>query len=90
MDKYKIFKGLGNKRRLMIVEFLLKRKGGVCLNAISHKINLSYRSTSKHLLLLESIGILERANRGRNVYYSVRRDITPIVKKLLLLGKQLV
>jgi DNA-binding transcriptional ArsR family regulator len=89
MDKHKIFKGLGNKRRLMIVEFLLKKDKGASLDTISRRINLSYRSTSKHLLLLESIGILDKANRGRNVYYSVKKNIKPIIKKFLLLGKQL-
>lgn len=88
MNKYKIFKGLGNKRRLMIVEFILQ-KGETTLDILSQEINLSYRSTSKHLLLLENIGIIERENRGRNIYYSVRKDIRSVLKKLLLLSQEL-
>ena len=73
----------------MIVEFLLNRGEGANLEAISQKIDLSYKSTSKHLLLLENIGILERRNRGRNVYYTVKKNSQPLIKKLLLLGRRL-
>ncbi|MGC9049183.1 MAG: ArsR/SmtB family transcription factor [Patescibacteria group bacterium] len=70
----KIFRSLGNDRRLEILKILLSEKELSVID-ISEKIKLSFRSTSKHLLKLENIGVLKRRETGRYTFYSVNEKI---------------
>jgi DNA-binding transcriptional ArsR family regulator len=80
------FKALGNERRLGIMEALLKFKK-LTVGEISEKINLSFRSTSRHLKVLEGAGFVSWEQVGVNVYYFVSpeapREFLELVKKLV-------
>ena len=89
LKKHKVFKALGNERRLKIIEALL-REGSLSLEALSKRIRLSYRSTSKHLLLLEGVGFLERVVKNRNVFYTLSAQIKNKLKALIHLAGETV
>jgi DNA-binding transcriptional ArsR family regulator len=64
----KILKALANPRRFEIL-INLKKHRSLNVSAIAEKIDLSFRSTSKHLLKLEDAGLVERRHQSREVFY---------------------
>ena len=64
----KILKSLANPRRLQIV-LLLKKQRNLNVAAVAERLDLSFRSTSKHLLNLEGAGLIERKHQSREVFY---------------------
>mgnify|MGYP001584905057 CR=1 FL=1 len=54
----KIFRGFANRRRLHIIQFLLKKKEA-SVSDIAEEIRLSFKSTSKHLALLRQLDVLD-------------------------------
>lgn len=78
------FRALGNERRLNIIKALLKHKR-LIVGEISDNINLSFRSTSRHLKVLESAGFVSWEQVGSNMYYfispEVSREFLNLVKK---------
>ncbi len=73
----KVLKALANHRRLEIVKFI-KYKNQVAVGVISSHIKLSFKSTSKHLLILYAAGILEKNQSNLSVFYS----ISPVLPKI--------
>jgi len=78
----KIFKAFGNRRRLAIVHYL-KTQPEATVASIAHKIKLSFRSTSKHLLKLSACDILEKEQRNTEVYYRLSRTPPPEIEHVL-------
>lgn len=80
------FKALGNERRLNIIKLLLKHKR-LTVRKISDKINLSFRSTSRHLKILEAAGFISWQQIGLNVYYFISpeasKEVLNLVNKLI-------
>jgi DNA-binding transcriptional ArsR family regulator len=66
----RLFKALGNDRRLKIVS-LLRSRSEISVGAMAEQLKLSLKSTSRHLLLLERVSLLNREQRGLEVYYSL-------------------
>jgi len=64
------FKALGNERRLRIMEELLKSKR-LTVGEISDRIKLSFRSTSRHLKVLENSEFVSWEQVGINMYYFI-------------------
>ncbi len=77
----KIFKGLANKRRLEIIK-LLKRNNLPVLD-IAEALNLSFRSTSKHLQRLANAEILAMERRGRLTIYELNEGYDKFLDFLL-------
>jgi len=67
------FKALGNERRLKIIKELLKRKR-LTVGEISDSINLSFRSTSRHLKVLENANLVGWEQVSKNIYYFLSPD----------------
>jgi DNA-binding transcriptional ArsR family regulator len=61
-------RALGNRRRLAILKFL-KREGEAPVGDIADEINLSFKSTSRHLGVLTNAEILEKEQRSLKVFY---------------------
>ena len=78
----KNFKALANERRLKILKLLLT-KGKLTVGEISDGINLSFRSTSKHLKILGNVGFVEWEQMGTNIYYSVSSVLPAEITKLI-------
>jgi DNA-binding transcriptional ArsR family regulator len=78
----KILKALANRRRLSILCYLKEvRKRQV--GNIADELHLSLTATSRHLNILERAGILEKEQRGLNVFYYISEFIRPFVRHLI-------
>ena len=66
----KILKAVANKRRLAILKYI-KSKKEASVGDIAGAIKLSFKSTSRHLVLLTSADILEKEQRSLNSFYSL-------------------
>ena len=78
----KILKGLANRRRLRIIKLLLKNKE-MTVTEISEMINLSFKSTSRHLSILRHLEIVDKRQMGLNMRYYLSHPL-PAVLKLIL------
>lgn len=74
-------KVLANRRRLVILNILRKRKG-LTVNGIADSIKLSLAATSRHLSMLERAGFLEKEQRSLEVYYRIA-DTPPAIYRAL-------
>lgn len=71
-----------NQKRIEMLKFLKQKKYGN-VSEIAKGVNLSVKSTSKHLAILNTRHILKREQEGSIVYYSLSRPLNPIVKNIL-------
>jgi DNA-binding transcriptional ArsR family regulator len=75
----KILKAIANERRLLIVRYL-RAAHSAPVWRIAQKLNLSVKSTSKHLLLLDAARITTREQQGLEVFYRLHKPMNPIIK----------
>ena len=80
----KILKALANKRRLAILKFI-KKSGRVSVGETAQAIKLSFKATSKHLMLLGAADILEKEQISLTMLYFLPKDSHPVVSKILSL-----
>lgn len=78
----KVLKALANKRRVAILKHI-KRVGKASVGDISQSIKLSFKATSKHLMILSSADILEKEQISLSMLYFLPKTNHPIVLKLL-------
>ena len=82
-DFEKILKALANRRRIMILCHL-KQISEDRVGGIAAQLHLSLPATSRHLNILERAGVLEKEQRGLEVFYSVSDFNRPFVNGLIL------
>ena len=80
----KHLKALANRRRLSILKYLKGRREAPVAE-IADEINLSFKSTSKHLVVLATLDIVEREQRSLQMFYSLASNQKPAIKHILLL-----
>ena len=75
----KNLKALANKRRLEILKSL---KGGRASSVgdIAEKIKLSFKATSRHLLILFRADILDKEQKDNQVFYKIAANPARVVK----------
>lgn len=78
----KILKALANSRRLSIIRLLKKRKE-VAVGDIAKEIKLSFRATSRHIIILASADILEKEQRSVQVFYRISRNLPHVTFRIL-------
>ena len=78
----KLLKAVANRRRLAILEYLSKKKEAN-VGDIAEHINLSYKSTSRHLAVLRSADLADREQRSLEILYSISSDISPVIKQIM-------
>ncbi len=78
----KLLKALANKRRLAII-FYLKKQSEARVGDIANAINLSFTSTSKHLIQLFNADILERNQKNLEVWYKLTPKQNNIVSYII-------
>lgn len=82
-DWTKVFKGLANENRLKIIKMLFSGKP-MTVSETKRKLGISYKWTSKNLVDLEKIGILQsKGLRGGVIYFlhpEIPEDIRHIIK----------
>ena len=67
-----LFKLLGEPARVRIVNLLATAPGPVCVCDIHPEVELSQPTVSFHLQKLLRAGLVEREQRGKWAYYSLR------------------
>lgn len=81
-----IFKALGNINRLKIV-VLLSRQGRMAVGDIARELKISVKSTSKNLVFLQQLDILDNVGKHNHVYYNMNpnmpKDARAIIKTIL-------
>ena len=78
----KELKALANKRRLSIVKYL-EEKGEANVTEVARQIQLSFKSTSRHLAILRAVQVIERDQKGKEVYYRLEVPKSVIVRTIL-------
>lgn len=81
-DLEKSLKALANKRRLAILRFLKKQREAP-VKQVAREIKLSMKSTSKHLIILSAVDIIEKDQRGLNVFYRLVSQLKPEAKRVI-------
>ncbi len=80
----KQLKALANRRRLAIVKHL-KQHREAAVGDIARAINLSFRSTSKHLAVLIAVDAVEKEQRSAQMFYRLTSVSHPAVRHILSL-----
>ncbi len=78
----RVLKSLANRRRLAIVKFI-KKSGSASVGEVAGAIKLSFKATSKHLMILANAGILEKEQVSLTVLYSMSKDSNLVVAKII-------
>lgn len=69
-----LFKALGDPARVRIVNLIAVGGGPVCACDLYEPLGLSQPTVSHHLKRLTDAGLLEREQRGKWAYFSLKRD----------------
>src|SRR5262245_49820685 len=69
-----LFKALADPARVRIVNLLATSAEPVCACYLNGPVGLSQPTVSHHLKRLLDVGLLEREQRGKWAYFSLRRD----------------
>lgn len=78
----RILKALANKRRLAIVKILRNQKEAT-VSEIASNIRLSFRATSKHLLILFNVDILDKEQRSLQMFYRLSDQIPKLALQVI-------
>jgi ArsR family transcriptional regulator len=69
-----LFKALGDPARVRIVNTIATSQEPVCVCELVEPLGLAQPTVSHHLKKLLEAGLLEREQRGKWAYFSLRRD----------------
>ncbi len=69
----KIFKALANERRLRILKYLMRGEEA-SVGEISKEISLSFKSTSRHLLILENADLVGHKQEALYIFYFINSE----------------
>ncbi len=77
-------KALANKRRLDIIKYL-KANRKMSVGEIAEAIKLSFRSTSRHLGILFVADIIEKEQKGLQIFYCLAKTQTAAASRIISL-----
>lgn len=69
-----LFKALGDPARVRIVNLIATASDAVCACEFNDALGLSQPTVSHHLKKLTDAGLLDREQRGKWAYFSLRRE----------------
>lgn len=81
-DLERALKAIANMRRLAIIRYLKNKKEAAVGNIAAH-IRLSFKSTSRHLSVLAATDIVEKDQRGLQMFYRLSSIQKPIIRSVL-------
>jgi ArsR family transcriptional regulator len=81
-----VFRALADPARVMILDLLATSGEPVCVCNLLDPLHLSQPTVSHHLKTLTSAGLLEREQRGRWAYFSLRPTAARRIAQLLAAG----
>lgn len=80
----KTYKALGSEKRLEMVR-LLKLNKYLTVGQVARTMNLSAQSASQQLKILESSHIAESSKEGLQVFYALRKPMSPVIRSAIQL-----
>ena len=78
-----LFRALGDPARVRIVNVLATTDEPVCVCELVEPLGLTQPTVSHHLKKLTDVGVLEREQRGKWAYYSLRPEAAERLTGLL-------
>ena len=69
-----LFKALGDPARVRLVNLIATNDGAVCQCDLIEPVGLSQPTVSHHMKKLVDAGLVEREQRGKWAYFSLKRD----------------
>ncbi len=69
-----LFKALGDPARVRLVNLLATNDGAVCMCDLIEPVGLAQPTVSHHMRKLVDAGLVEREQRGKWAFFSLRRD----------------
>ncbi|QSX08454.1 winged helix-turn-helix transcriptional regulator [Alkalibacter rhizosphaerae] len=81
IENAKLFKALGDPKRLKIIELL--SKGEMCACKILEAFEMSQSTLSHHLKILSDCGLIKGRNEGKWIHYSLNKDNLEKIQQLL-------
>jgi ArsR family transcriptional regulator, arsenate/arsenite/antimonite-responsive transcriptional repressor len=69
-----LFKALGDPARVRLVNLLATADGAVCMCELIEPLGLAQPTVSHHAKKLVEAGLVEREQRGKWAYFSLKRD----------------
>ncbi|MGE5273423.1 MAG: ArsR/SmtB family transcription factor [Verrucomicrobiota bacterium] len=69
-----LFKALGDPARVRIVNLIATAREPVCACDFNEVLGLAQPTVSHHLKKLTEVGLLDREQRGKWAYFSLKRD----------------
>ncbi|MEK7124156.1 MAG: winged helix-turn-helix domain-containing protein [Patescibacteria group bacterium] len=79
-----VFKALSNINRIKIIKTLSRGKS-LSVTEMSEELGISVKSTSKHLIMLQNLDLLESNGKHAHVFYSLNKNLPPDFKKTISL-----
>lgn len=80
----KSLKAVANRRRLAILKYLKKKKSAP-VGEIANEIGLSFKATSRHLIILLAADIVEREQKILQAFYFISPNQKPEIKQVLMM-----
>lgn len=78
----KTFKGLANENRLNIL-YTLHKEVELSVKTISGRIDLGIKATSKHLIILSNLGMLQSHGKQGSVWYKLHPKLRAETKHII-------
>lgn len=79
-----IFKSLADETRLRLL-LLLQGRAELCVCDLMHALDMKQSTVSRHLAYLKKNGWLQDRRGGIWTYYSLRKDLSPLLLSELVL-----
>ena len=80
-DKERIFKALGDKNRLMIMDLISKDE--LSAGKILEQVNMGQSTLSHHMKILCDSGIVNARKDSRWVYYTINAEVAAEISSVL-------
>ncbi len=80
----KNLKAVANRRRLAIIKYL-KENSEATVSDIADAIRLSLKATSKHLGILFAADIVDKDQRGLQMYYRLNKITNAMLRAVIFL-----
>jgi ArsR family transcriptional regulator, lead/cadmium/zinc/bismuth-responsive transcriptional repressor len=79
-----IFKALGNINRIKIIQ-MLSKGASISVSDIASEIKISIKSTSRHLMILRNLELLDGEGKDGHVFYSINKNMPEDAKRAIKL-----
>ena len=80
-DKERIFKALGDKNRLMIMDLISKEE--LSAGKILEQVNMGQSTLSHHMKILCDRGIVNSRKDSRWVYYTINAEVAAEISSVI-------